>query len=264
MPQHDDHWIQTAAEFLIITKQGWGDRQPTEQQQAIFEAYHFNQDETLLRAVVEAGLLVQQTPEEIAAKWRLPQLLVTAYAALFFDVRGHEGRHAWAYASQFGHLASQSFKRGLARAIRTIAFYNGADVFEKALDVVFRLDGQFMSDGLPSRESPNWEIEFEIRVRLATEMLLPVGRMFKLLSDANAAMLERFVTDRFSEEGIKVLYDVLAAVKLPSDLRKKINQLHLSRTMPSDASLAPPTEGAPRTPKARKSRRRTSRLKEPA
>ena len=249
VPRHDDQSIQEAAQVLAAAKGGCGGRQLTDQERVVLTAFRFSQEDTLLRAVVEASLLVQQTPAEIATKWSLCLPLIDTFAKLLFDVRGTDGRHAWVYASQFGHLAGEMFRPGLGQGIRTLAICGGMEMLEEVLAVVFRLEGPTLAADMPSRESPNWEREFEIRVRLGLAML-PLRHTFGLRTEANAAIAEHFATDQYSPHSLEVLQRILTIVKVPKAMRNEIAQLRLSRTMVGDRDqLPPPAKKARRTPR---------------
>ena len=99
--------------------------------QELVAAYALYDGDPLLRAELEARVLLNQLPEEIALHCRLTSQVVEAYEAVFFDVRRHHGEPLWIIASVLEIPPGRILPTGdVSRLWKTYAYLNGAAVLD--------------------------------------------------------------------------------------------------------------------------------------
>jgi len=183
--EQEDPWVAETVELLRLCRDGWEDRQPTDRQLAIREANDLGQRRDLVKDVLEARMLAQEDPHEIADKMCFAPATIEAYGKLLFDVVGHQRRQVWG-ASQFFAFPAQlttTPARRLGEFLKTIAILHGPETLEDFLEVLLRFRGRTLVDNLPDRDSPGWPKEIRTRFSIAGQ-LLPRSR---------AALVERAV-----------------------------------------------------------------------
>jgi hypothetical protein len=223
-PCPDDPWLKEAVEFWAITKRGWGDQEPTSLQRAILAAHNMNQSGALERDLVEARLLVAESPEEIAQSTGIDVDVVSAYANLFFDVSSIERRFAWSTAEMLGRGANIR-RPTLGGVLKNVAYYGGKAALEAAIDVVLRLDGPSFIDGLSVADSLTSTSDFMPRVDLAMALLPLTKTGLKLRDEVTEAVFESIAAGKPSPRSKALTMKLLTIVRIPASTRRQISRL---------------------------------------
>ncbi len=211
--------------MLYASKTGDSDCQPTARQGHIREATSLRPSDSLEASVLEARLLAQQTPEEIAAKCNLPQPVIEAYTALFFDVRGLDRVRLW-FKSALPFLGSRQ-SRGwqMGTFLKNLAVTNGSKALEEAIDLLCRLSGPTLAEGLPEPGTVDSVHELIMRTNLAFELLRNPNHLQQLQDGIDRYNLEFRSTGRVSKEATAMVVEILHKAKLSATLRKEIQRL---------------------------------------
>ncbi len=225
---HDDPWVQETANLFASSFDHGAAHIPTIVHLAIKEAFELSQTNSLQRHVLEARLLAQQTPGEIYQRCQFALLTITAYAKLHFDVRGHERMRVW-FPQQFTSITTGNFKLWqIAVILKNTGAYSGPEALEGLIDVLCRLEGPTMADGLPDRSSPDFGEELLMRHSLA-DPLLPRNRVVqRLLERFTQAAVNDVRAGKPSGEAVAAGIEILQKAKIPVALRKQIAKLRES------------------------------------
>jgi len=218
--------VQAAANVFACQLDGQGEFEPTPMNLAFGEALLLSQADTLERHVLEARLLVQEDLEEIAERSRLSLLTITAYAHLMFDVCGVDRKGIWLLQQgQFAGPIQNADIWMVGHTLKQIACINPSEAFETHVDVLCRLDGKTMADGLPDRATPEFARELGIRQALAQPLLPNTRPMRKLMQRFEEAATSNLVAGRTSNEAIDIAVEILSKAKIPVALRKEIRRV---------------------------------------
>ena len=215
--QHEDPWVQVAANTFACQFDGPVEPEPTPVNFAIAEALQLYQSDTLERHVLEARLLVQEEPEEIAQRSRLSLLTITAYAHLVFDVRGVDRKGKW-FMQQLriaGPIQNADIAT-MGHALKQIACFNTSEDLEDHIDVLCRLDGKTMAEGLPDRVAPEYARELGARQALATPLLPTTGPVNRLLQQFEDAAQRDLLAGQTSSESVDLAIEILRKAKIPA------------------------------------------------
>lgn len=237
-PCHEDVWVEETAWLLYASKTGDSDCQPTARQGHIREATSLRPSDSLEASVLEARLLAQQTPEEIAAKCNLPQPVIEAYTALFFDVRGLDRVRLW-FKSALPFLGSRQ-SRGwqMGTFLKNLAVTNGSKALEEAIDLLCRLSGPTLAEGLPEPGTVDSVHELIMRTNLAFELLRNPNHLQQLQDGIDRYNLEFRSTGRVSKEATAMVVEILHKAKLSATLRKEIQRLRRHCCYVEDPTVA--------------------------
>jgi hypothetical protein len=242
--QHADPWVSHAANLLAVALKDRNGCRPTEVAHAIKDAGGICSSDTLVRQVLEARLLAQQSPSEIAGKCNLNQLTIEAYAALFFDVRGQRRTQVWFRTNFFALRPNNSLAWQLGSLVKSSIFTQGFAGIEDRIGVLLGLGGTTLADELPDRWSPSFPKTFRIRQEFAGP-LLPRGRktaqLYERFQQAAAADI---AAGRLSDEAVAAGIDILRRAKLPRALQKQLEQLRQHCKTGAEAAVTAETAGA--------------------
>jgi hypothetical protein len=235
-PCHEDVWIEETAWLLYASKTGDNHCQPTPRQGSIREATALRRDDSLEASVLEARLLAQQIPEEIAARCQLPQPVIEAYNALFFDVRGRV--HVW-FQSAIPLLAARQHRGWhMGSFLKNLAVSGGSVALEEAIDLLCRLSGPTLAEGLPEPGTVDSVHELIMRANLAFELLRNPNHLQQLQDGIDRYNLEFRSTGRVSEEATSTVVEILHKAKLSATLRKEIQRLRQHCRYAEEAAVA--------------------------
>lgn len=236
---HEDPWIQAAIDFRLAHDARWENRELRPVDHAIFHASRLWQTDCLAKHLLEARLLAQQPPAEIAARCALPILTITAYAQLHFDVRGRDRRGIWMLHPLSTGVFANTRLWQFGWALKQMACFTTGEELEKRIKALCRLDGKTMAAGLPARTDPAFPAELTVRLALA-DLLLPATKSTeKLRSRLQEAAARDLQAGRSSQESVDLALQVLRRAKLPESLHKEIRSLRESS--PATAEVAAPT-----------------------
>ena len=242
--QHADPWVSHVANLLAMHLDDRNGCRPTEVALAIKEAHGIRSSDTLVRQVLEARLLAQQTPSEIAGKCNLSQLTIAAFAALFFDVRGQRRTQVWFRTSILPQQPKPSLAWQLGSIVKTCIIGHGFEGIEDRIGVLLGLGGTTLADELPDRWSPGFPKTLLIRQEFAGP-LLPRGRktaqLYERFQQAAAADI---AAGRLSDEAVAAGIDILRRAKLPRALQKQLEQLRQHCRTGVEAAVTAETAGA--------------------
>lgn len=218
--EHDDPWVEQAVEYVQAHNRNPRAR-PSDQHKAIVEACRFQRKDSIARVLVEAGLLGQQPPAEIAEQWGLADKMVTAFGALFFDVQGTTGWSTWCDAEPIAQSSRgrSRFCHALRRSVRSL----GVDALPRTVEILREYD--CLADRLPRPGSAEWPGEVRIRVTLAMELLGRSRQTTYLVKKAEQALCEATMADGPSVEGIAMVHEVLSATRIPAEVQYELEQL---------------------------------------
>ncbi len=235
--QHEDSWVQAAANAFARQLDGRGEPEPTPMYLAIAEVLQLYRSDALERHVLDARLLVQEEPEEIARRSRLPLSTITAYARLVFDVRGVDRKGKWFMRQlRFAGPGRNADIGTVEHTLKQIACFNPSETLEAHIDVLCRLDGKTVADGLPERATAALGRELAIRQTLAKPLLPDNRPTEKLLQRFDEAALRDVLGGRMSSESIDLVIEILRKAKIPAKLHKEIERLRQSCIPAEDAT----------------------------
>jgi len=224
MAKYGDPWGREVARVMAQLAGGRAVHGPTAIKKAVLAALKFQRHDTLLRAVVESSLLAQLSPPEIAARWHLREPMLTAFQALFFDVRGQERVSLWV-AQSAKNPNMDTIRGSLGRALRTHAACCGREGLEAALSVILRCTGESMLAGLPSSQSPQAIREFLTCLMLAGSLLSRHPAAEVLWQRITEATGEGMFQKEWDPSHDQAVIEFLAAAKIPAAVRKEIARL---------------------------------------
>ena len=192
---------------------------------SIAAAWELWQEDSLAKHLLEARLLAQEDPEEIYARCHLSQLTICAYLMLLFDVRGRDRKGIW-----FLHPLSIGKPTGspvwhFGFALKQFACFHISEDLNDHIDVLCRLDGKTMADGLPDRATAAFGQELAIRQTLAKPLLPNTRPMNELLQRLEEAAVSDLLAGRSSSESIDLAIEILRKAKIPVALRKEIRRV---------------------------------------
>ena len=217
--------MQETARFCAACRDDWVSRRPTIIDEAICQALKLSQADTLQRHVLEARLLSQQTPLEISTRCAFPLLMVTAYSQLIFDVRSVAQKGIWLLRSRCARKTLSKTGWFLALTLKQLGCFDGRDALEQHLDVLCRLNGPTMADGLPDRSSPRFPMEFQLRQALADPLLPRSQPVADLMHQFEQAAARDVQAGQTSEKSVDLGIEILRKAKIPAALRKEIARL---------------------------------------
>ena len=222
--KHEDPWIREAVGVMVPLGGDWTVPVPTAIQRAVLAALKFQRHDTILRAIVESSLLAQLSPQEIAARWHLPEPMLTAFQALCFNVQGSERVLLWK-AQTAGNPRMSPMSASFGYVLRTHAAYRGREGLETALAVILRCTGESMLSGVPSSQSPQPIREFVTCLILAGTLLPDHPDTEVLQQRIREVTCGRMFQKEWDPRHDQVVLGFLAAAKIPAAVRKEIVRL---------------------------------------
>ena len=228
--EHEDSWVQMAANVFAHQLDGPTEPKPTPLNLTIGEALKLHQSDTLERHVLDARLLAQEEPEEIARRSRLSPLTICAYSTLLFDVRGRDRKGIWTLAPFSNGVVVDSEVGQFGFALKQTACFKTSEDFEAHLEVLFRLDGKTLADGLPDQATPASARELAIRLTLAKSLLPNTRPTEKLLRRFDEVATRDIVAGRASSETTDLAVQILQKAKIPATLMKEIRRVRELRS----------------------------------
>jgi len=208
-----------------MLQDGNGSRKPTDVDFAIKVAFDVYTSDTLVRQVLEARLLAQQSPSEISDKCSHDQLTIEAYGAVFFDVRGHRRTQVWFRTNHLSLPPSNSQVWQLGSIIKNAILTQGHQGIEDRIGILLGLDGDTLADRMPDRTSPEFRKTFLIRQEFAGS-LLPQSRTVSRLHDRfRQAAATDLTAGHSSDKAVSAGLEILRRAKITVALRKQLKQL---------------------------------------
>ena len=180
--RHADVWVERVANFLATPQEGNVGRRSEDVEFALRDALEIYSSDSLVREVLEARLLAQQSPGYIAGKCKLDELAIEAYEAVFFNVRGNRRLQVWCRENGPSLPPGNSLVRQLGSVVKRAILTQGPLGINDRIGVLLELDGDTMADGLPEPASSEFPRTFYIRQEFARP-LLPHSRTASRLYD---------------------------------------------------------------------------------
>ena len=240
---HEDPWVQEAINSCVACESGWEDREPTIVDQSIAAALELWQKDSLAKHLLEARLLAQENPQEIYERCHLSRLTIYAYLMLLFDVRGRERKGIWfLHPRPTGKVESAEVWQ-FGFALKQMACFNPSEGLEAHIDVLCRLDGKTMADGIPDRGTPAFARELSIRQKLAAPLLPDTRPTKKLMDRLEEAAARDLLSGRTSSESIDLAIEILRKAKMPASLRKEIRQVRELCSQAAEVTAAAAEKG---------------------
>ena len=236
--EHEDRVVARVANIFADCRDGRDDMEVTDVHLGIKEAADIAATHSLERDILEARLLAQQYPFDIAARSRFSQYTIAAYGSLYFDVGGQQGVQRWLGGTPHGMPFMPLLNLTLGGALKVLADRNGSEALEDAVEVVCGLAGPTLADGLPDTGSLDGQRELRIRLDLAKLILPPLREGGCLLDRLLDVPLDDEQSSDMTEEEIEETMKILSLVKLSKSMLREIEQLR------RHASPAPETTSA--------------------
>jgi hypothetical protein len=223
--QHGDAWVEHAANFLATPQVGNVGCSATDAELAIRDALAIYSSDSLVREVLEARLLAQQSPGYIAGKCRLDELAIVAYEAVFFSVRGHQRMQVWCRENYLSSPPGNSLVQQLGSVVKRAIFTQGPVGIEDRIGVLLELGADTLADGLSEPASPEFQRTFYIRQEFAGP-LLPHNRTASRLYDRfRQVAAGRVSLGRTSYEAILAGMEVLRMARISLALQHELHRL---------------------------------------
>jgi hypothetical protein len=229
LPSHEDPWIEEAAQLIHTGFLGNRSHRPTPRQWHFKQALDLHGSGSLVEKVLQARLLSQHEPQEIAAKCHIHPQTIEAYASLLFDVRGQDGVRRW-FPQQFRKPPRPNLMIWqIGMVLTTTGAFEGPEPLERYVDVLCSLEGPTMADGLPARGSPRFSKEFQFRQALADPLLRRSRPMAQLMERFEQSALRDVQASHASDESVELGIQILRKAKIPAALRREIAGLRENR-----------------------------------
>jgi hypothetical protein len=221
-----DPWVPAAIDFQVAHENDWENRKPTLVDHAIVEAFSIWQHDSLVKHVLEARLLNQQQPLEIFKRCHLARLTIFAYSNLLFDVCGVPRKGIW-FLQQFrqSRPIDNVNIAMLGLTLKQMACFNTSEDLESRIDVLLRLDGNTLANGLPDRSAPEFARALGAREALANPLLPSTQQTKKLVQRYHTATARDVQSGRTSDEAIGIAVEILRKAKIPAALRDEIRRV---------------------------------------
>jgi hypothetical protein len=221
---HEDPWVQANIDYCLACDSNWEDRNPTIVDVAIGTALELWKGDSLAKHLLEARLLAQEQPQAIYGQCHLSLGTICSYLMLMFDVRGRDRKGIWfLHPSSAGKIAgSKVWHFGFA--LKQYACRQTTEDIEDHIEVLCRLDGPTMADGLPARTEPAFGQELLIRQTLAEPLLSDTRPVKKLMDRFQEAAIRDLQHGRSSSESFDLGVEILQKAKIPAALRKEIQR----------------------------------------
>jgi len=224
-----------AANLLVLQFEGRLNPAPTPVNFAMAEMLNLSQMDSLERYVLEARLLVQEDPQEIAERSHLSVLTITAYSELVFDVRGRDRKEKWLVGwLRPAQPTPDTAVAGMGGTLKHMACFGTNENLEEHIQSLYRLDGRTMADGLPDQPASEAARELASRIPLAKSLLPNTAAMEKLLQRFDEASMNDVEAGRQSIETFHIGIQILRRAKIPAALRNDIRRVRELRTQAAE------------------------------
>jgi hypothetical protein len=191
---------------------------------SIAAALELWQEDSLTKHLLEVRLLAQEQPQEIYERCHLSLGTICAYLMLLFDVRGRDRKGIWLlHPLSVGTLAGSEIGH-FAFMLKQMACFETGEDLKDCIDVLCRIDGKTMADGLPARTEPAFVQELLIRQTLAEPLLPDTRSMKKLMQRFEEAVAGDLLCVRSSSESFDLGVEILCKAMIPAALRKEIQR----------------------------------------
>ncbi len=223
--RHTDAWVEHVANFLATPQEANIGCRPADVQLAIRDALDVHSSDSLVREVLEARLLAQQSPGYIAGKCKPDELAIEAYEAVFFNVRGHRRLQVWCRENRPSLPPGYSLVRQLGSVVKRATFTQGPLGINDRIGVLLGLDGETLADGLPVPASPEFPRTFYIRQEFAGPLLphnRTASRLYDRFRQVAAGGLSGGST---SYEAVSAGMEVLRMARISLALQQELHRL---------------------------------------
>jgi len=155
-PVDGDLWVQDATRLLYRARIKDTRYTPNLRQCCIIEATRLNQTGTLAIEALEARLLAGLASDRIAQACTYPAPVIEAYAALYFDVSGRNGKGRWLLGGMHENLNRDPTIRRIGSFLKNIAVLNGRFALRSAIFDISILTGPTLAENLAPAGLPEY------------------------------------------------------------------------------------------------------------
>ena len=172
-------------------------------------------------------MLAREGITEVAQRSELDDVVVAAYAALFFDVNDSQQR-SWWYLQHLSHVPKKkSTFHDVGIALRKIAFHGSAQSLEETIETLCRFEGDTLADGIPQELSLSMLSEINRRVQLASFLIPNKARQQQQLAQLAQALGNALYDDSSRlAQILELAYEILSSVTLPKSLAKRLAKVN--------------------------------------
>ena len=174
--RHDDEWTRRAVRCQKGHRRVACGRRPCRPQPDVQYAFDLCRKPDWLRAELEARILADQPVGEISSTTGVPERVISAFEAMFFDVRTRLAMGGWIVHDCIGMEPGQPLPRqDVKRAWKYFGFLHGAITVDALVTGVERADLEMI--GLPACWSTASRLPKELQLLLLSQSLPQHGHM---------------------------------------------------------------------------------------
>jgi hypothetical protein len=221
-PVDGDFWVQDAARLLYRTRIQDTRYTPNLRQRCIVEAARLNQTGTLAIEALEARLLAGLAFDRIAQVCTYPAAVVEAYAAMFFDVSGRNGKGRWLMGGMHENLDRDPTIRRIGSYLKQTAVCHGRFALRSAIFDLSILEGPTLADELAPAGLPEYGEAVLNRLGLGAYLMRSARRAKEFCDCSTAYQKERQIV--VSPE-VPAVIELLRSVKLSNKVLEQCREL---------------------------------------
>lgn len=224
-PHHSDPWIEDAAQTIFAAQNGADEWQPTPRRVHIRDAIQLRDSNSLVKAVLEARLLSQQTPIQISRRCRFDEEMIATYGALLFDV---EGPHRVGVALMSPSpvrvkKANQPYRVG--EFLKSPMLLRSPAGLERMIETICWLDGPTLADGLSESDGVHLVAELTSRLLLAAALLPRRRAIHEECGRCERSLANDMSCNRLSGNTLDGILALLHELRVTAALHKQIERL---------------------------------------
>jgi hypothetical protein len=221
-PVDGDFWVQDAARLLYRTRLKDASYTPTFRQHCIVGAARLYRTGSLAIEALEARLLAGIAFDRIDKACTYPASVIEAYASMFFDVSGLNGKGRWLLGGMHENLNRDPTIRRIGSYLKQIAVCNGWFALQGAIFGLSILEGPTLGDDLGLPNFPEYEDAVLNRLGLGAYMVRSARRA-KEFRDS-AVSYQKKCDIGFAPE-VPAITEMLTSVKLSKKVLEQCREL---------------------------------------
>ena len=172
--RHDDDWIRRAMRYFTTFRREACGRRPYRPEPDLPHAWHLAWFRDWRRAELEARVLADQSIGEISSTMGVPFGVISAFEALFFDVRPRLEESSWIIYEVIGLRPEGPLQpQDVLAAWKYLGFLHGAPTLDALIAAADRTELEKI--GLPAYWAPESRLPKDLQFLLLTRSLPETG-----------------------------------------------------------------------------------------